>query len=259
MKLLILGGAGMLGHQLVKSLSVKHDVQWTTRGDFDPLNPYALRRMIEVFKPKVVINCIGVVKQRTVEPEEMIDINSVYPHKLARLCREQFVRLIHFSTDCVFSGDRGSYDENFTPDAYDLYGRSKLLGEVSDVGCITLRTSIIGRELKTCQGIVEWFLSQHGEVPGYTHHLFNGLTTIEMARVVQTVLRCPDAHGVWHVGGYLTSKYDLLHDLRKHYRNPVHLLRDSTSRCNRTLNPSRFMKYFGYEPPSWKQMIGELT
>jgi dTDP-4-dehydrorhamnose reductase len=260
MKLLITGADGMLGHQLVKSLSVNHTVKGVTRRDFLVEQPGGLAWVLDSFGANVIINCVGIVKQRAVmAPDDMIRVNSVFPHELARLARYYDARLIHFSTDCVFSGRKGHYTENDEPDPQDLYGRTKLLGEVYDQGCLTLRTSIIGRELKTKQGLVEWFLQQQGMVRGYIHHTFTGLTTIEMARVVERVLRSPDAHGVFHVGGLPVSKAWLLEALAHEYGLPTKVIHESGRSCNRCLDSSRFQKYFGYEPPRMQDMIKEMA
>ena len=261
MRILVLGSTGMLGHQLAKSLSAKHKVE--APAGFDVRRDHALRLFedhIWATKPDVVINCIGIVKQRQVTPAEMIEVNALFPHKLAAITQRQGVRLIHFSTDCVFSGRKGHYTENDEPDPQDLYGRSKLLGEVYDQGCITLRTSIVGRELNgRKQGLVEWFLQQRGIVPGYAHSFFSGLTTIEMARVVELVLHSPDVHGVWHVGGPTISKGELLLRLGFHYPQAPAVARTALPICDRSLDSTRFQRYFGYTPPSWDDMIKEMA
>lgn len=256
-KILILGGTGMLGHQLVESLHTKHKVHVGARIDLEE------PRIVELLawsKPEVVINCIGIVKQRQAPPEEFIEVNSLFPHRLARVCRTAGARLIHFSTDCVFNGKAGNYSEQSTPNPEDLYGRSKLLGEVEGPGYLTLRTSIIGRELNRKQGLVEWFLSQRGAVKGYAHHSFTGLTTLEVARVVDRIItHFPNASGIRHVGGDPITKYGLLLMLKRHYNLPVEVTYDLDSACDRTLNSAQFRYEFQYKPPTWASMIAELA
>ncbi len=230
MKVLILGGSGMLGHQLWEVLSPRFDafvslrratsfftkeldqkriIAGVSAEDFDSV--------IQAFarvQPDVVVNCIGVVKQQGAakDPVACLSINSLFPHRLARLCQAARSRLIHVSTDCVFSGKKGNYTESDFPDADDLYGRSKLLGEVQGPGCLTLRTSIIGRELHTKQGLIEWFLSNEGKtVTGYRNAIFSGLTTQALSDLIaRLILEFPDLEGLWHVAAVPINKFDLL-------------------------------------------------
>lgn len=273
MKILVLGSTGMLGHQLVKSLSRRstccgdathgcmvHDreVWGLTRAEFEAWEVDNAKLSFGEFD--VVVNCIGIVKQRQSTPEEMIEVNALFPHRLARVCRDQGARLIHFSTDCVFNGKGGNYNEQSTPNAEDLYGRSKLLGEVEGEGCLTIRTSIIGREIGRQQGLVEWFLAQRGTVPGFVNHLFTGVTTIEMARIVDRIItHYPGASGLWHVGGDPISKYALLGMLARHYDLPTEIQYDRSTSCDRTLDSRRFRHEFAYRPPSWTSMIAEMA
>jgi dTDP-4-dehydrorhamnose reductase len=188
MRILILGGDGMLGHQLYRHFSREHEARVTLRQDlavyqqlfplFNERNAYAgidvrsLERLVEVisdFRPEIVLNAIGIVKQRSTSKESIpsIEINALLPHRLAVLCSAIGARLIHYSTDCVFSGRKGNYQETDPSDAEDLYGKSKFLGEVHERHCITLRSSIIGRELSRKTSLFEWFLSQSGTVRGF--------------------------------------------------------------------------------------------
>ena len=193
-KILILGATGMLGHTLFTQFFGKDDLdvyatarsaeglsQWfgpellaNIRGGVDANNPDFIMRVLDNVKPDVVINCIGIIKQLPVskDPIASISINSLFPHKLAAACSVTGARMIHISTDCVFSGDKGNYIESDRPDATDLYGRTKALGEVDYADCVTLRTSIIGHELKGKYGLVEWFLRQEGKVKGFTNAYF---------------------------------------------------------------------------------------
>src|SRR5690606_21826409 len=232
MRILILGGAGMLGHQLVAALKADFEVWATLRGSapasappalFDPrrtiggidvLNVDALTGVMATVRPDAVINCIGIIKQLAAAKDPLLSvaINSLLPHRLHRLCRAAGARLIHFSTDCVFSGRKGNYSEEDPSDALDLYGRSKFLGETAGEGALTIRSSIIGHELGTASGLVEWFLSQRGKrVQGYRRAVFSGFTTHEMARIVRRVLtQHPDLSGTLQVSSEPINKYDLL-------------------------------------------------
>lgn len=281
MRILILGGDGMLGHQLLRHFSGRHDVRVTLRlgreayemhrlfqsgtafYGVDVASAEALLPVIAEFSPEVVVNAVGIVKQRA-EAKEVIpslEINSLLPHRLALLCRTVGARLIHFSTDCVFSGRRGNYRETDQPDAEDLYGRTKLLGEVSESHCLTLRTSMIGPELSRKTGLLEWFLSQRGKtVKGFTKAIFSGFPTSELAHIVELVLmKVPAIHGLYHVAAEPISKYDLLNLIRDRFDLPVTIERDTTFECDRSLDASRFHRDTGYKPPAWEAMIDNLV
>lgn len=281
MKILILGGNGMLGHRLLLSLRPRHQVRVTLRQDltaymhqglFTPDNAFAgvdvrstdqLEEVFSAFRPEAVVNAVGIVKQRADAKSAIpsLEINSLLPHRLALLCRAVGARLVHLSTDCVFSGRKGAYTESDPSDADDLYGRSKYLGEVTDPGCLTLRTSIIGRELSRKAGLLEWFLSQSGRtVPGYRNAIFSGFSTYEMARIVERLLTASqDAHGLYHVSSSPISKHDLLHKINETLRLGITILPDDELRCDRSLDSSRFRQEFGYTPPSWDDMVAELA
>ena len=203
-RLLILGGDGMLGHQLLKTLSARHDARVSLR---QPLSRYAshglfteansfpevvatdrdrLTDILAQFRPHVVINAIGIVKQRAAAKDSIpsLEVNSLLPHRLVSLASLVDARVIHFSTDCVFSGRKGDYSETDVADAEDLYGRTKLLGEISYANALTLRTSIIGRELGRNASLVEWFLGERGAVRGFRRAIYTGFTTLEISRIV---------------------------------------------------------------------------
>jgi dTDP-4-dehydrorhamnose reductase len=281
-KVLILGGDGMLGHRLLASLQEHHEVTATLR---QPLAKYrgwplfsarntvdaldardwpGVARAIRDAKPAAVINCIGVIKQRKHAVSQSaltIEINALLPHRLHELCAELGARLIHFSTDCVFSGRTGRYRETDEPDALDLYGRSKLIGEVLDPPGLTVRSSIVGLELSRNTGLVEWFLAQRGKIRGFRRAIYTGVTTAEMARFVARVLeQHHDLHGVWHLASVPISKYDLLVSLaRKLGRTDVEIEPDDDFVCDRSLDGTRLRQVTGYEPPSWDSMLTELA
>ena len=281
MRILILGGDGMLGHQLLRHFKEQHDVRVTVRLGPQAYEAYGLfergstfygidaRQMASVsqviadFRPEAVVNAVGIVKQRS-EAKEVIpslEINSLLPHRLSLVCRTVGARLVHVSTDCVFSGRKGNYCETDFSDADDLYGRTKFLGEVSEAHCLTLRTSMIGPELSRKTGLLEWFLAQRGQtVKGFTKAIFSGFPTSELARIVERVLvDVPTVHGVYHVAARPISKYDLLTLIRDRLRLPIAIERDSTFECDRSLEASRFHRDTGYSPPSWDVMIDDMA
>jgi dTDP-4-dehydrorhamnose reductase len=280
MKILVLGADGMLGHQLVSSLSGRHEVAGTVRkpassyvkiSDFLPdtlfdsvdIRDFSLiEEAINLFSPHAVINAIGIVKQRQESKDaiESIEVNSLLPHRLADLCSKRESRLVHLSTDCVFSGKKGSYTDDAPHDAQDLYGRSKSMGEVEGPGVITLRTSIIGLELARKASLIEWFLAQKGQINGFTKAIYTGFTTIEMARIIEMVLmRKEAASGIYNVSSNSIDKYSLLSSLNNRLDRPVTIQPDDTFVCDRSLDSSRFQAEFGYQPPSWDQMLDELA
>jgi dTDP-4-dehydrorhamnose reductase len=281
MKILILGGDGMLGHRLLQSLRPRHDVRVTLRGElgayadyrlFDGTNAFdridardtaALHAVLQRWHPDAVVNCVGIIKQRSEAHSAIpsLEINSLLPHRLAQECRQIGARLVHLSTDCVFSGERGNYTEEDREDCYDLYGRSKLLGEVSEPGCITLRTSIIGTELSRKASLIEWYLAQRGGIRGFKRAIYSGFTTHEMSRIIERVLlQHPDLSGLWHVASEPISKYDLLCELtRLLSRADISIAADTAFVCDRSLNGKRFTAATGYHAPSWSDMLAELA
>jgi dTDP-4-dehydrorhamnose reductase len=280
-RVLILGGDGMLGHRLMRTLAGAHDVRVTLRRPLAEYRQFALfspgntldgldaadwPRLAEAVRqsaPEVVVNCIGIVKQRkdARSPIPSLEINALLPHRLAELCAALGARLIHFSTDCVFSGRKGAYTETDAPDPQDLYGRSKLLGEVADAPGLTLRTSIIGRELSRKTGLVEWFLAQRGTVRGFRRAVYSGLTTAEMSRLVgRLATEHAGLHGVWHVASRPITKYELLVTFAdKLGRTDVEIVPDDTFVCDRSLRSEPFEAATGYQPPTWDDMLTELA
>lgn len=280
MRILVLGGDGMLGHQLLKQLRSVHDVRVTLRRDladyasfglFNSTNSFAgldvrstegLLAAFTGFRPQAVVNAVGIVKQRAAAAEAIpsLETNALLPHRLAELCNAIGARFIQISTDCVFSGRTGNYSESSQPDPEDLYGRSKLLGEVVAPGCLTLRTSIIGRELARKTGLLEWFLAQRGPVRGFTNAIFSGPTTLELSRVIQRLLeRFPGAHGLYHVSTDPISKHDLLVLIRDLLGSKVEIIPDGAYHCDRSLDSRRFRSEFDYSPPGWPALIAELA
>ncbi len=279
MKFLILGGDGMLGHQLLKTLGGGHDVRVTLRQSMPRYEPYGLfnrensfadvdarllprlEEIIARFRPQAIVNCVGLVKQRddTKDVIANLELNALLPHRLAELCRGTGARLIQVSTDCVFSGRRGMYREDDVADAEDTYGRTKLLGEVTGPNCLTLRTSIVGRELARKRGLLEWFLAQQQTVKGFKKAIFSGFSTAEFSGIIRMLLeRFPDASGLYHVSSEPIDKYTLLHLFRERFKKTIEIVPDDTFVIDRSLDSSKFRETFGYMPPSWRKMAGEL-
>jgi len=272
----------MLGHVVLRTLMPVHEVAGTIRGNpetdavgpllrsarllgqVDASRPESVAGALAAVRPEIVVNCIGAVKQNAAGQDDVLAIrlNALFPHELAKLCRAQGARLIHISTDCVFSGTRGRYRETDGPDPLDLYGRSKLLGEVAAGNCVTLRSSLIGRELRECQGLVEWFLSQRGgTIKGYARAIFSGVTTYEMARVIRGLCEADSGitNGLWHVAAEPIDKYALLQRLNLAFSTNTRIDRDTTFACDRSLDGTAFSQRTGYRAPSWDAMIDELA
>ena len=277
MRILVLGAGGMLGNAMMRVLNEEENIQvyGTMRsegqkrlfqadiadrliGGVDVGQQDSLMSAFVRVCPDVVVNCIGLVKQlaEADDPLQAVPINTLLPHRLARLCDLAGARLIHMSTDCVFSGARGGYRESDASDATDLYGRTKYLGEVDYPHAITLRTSIIGHELQSSHGLVGWFLSQQGKCKGYTRAIFSGLPTVVLAQIIRdVVIRHPELHGVYHVAAVPISKYDLLNLVAKAYGKQIEIVPDDDLVIDRSLDASRFREATGCVVPGWDEMI----
>ncbi|HME24866.1 MAG TPA: SDR family oxidoreductase [Acetobacteraceae bacterium] len=277
MRILVLGASGMLGSAAFRGFAAAPGIAAfaTARSDgirrhfapsmqpnlitgVDVLDTDALLGVLAQVRPDAVVNCIGVIKQlgAAKDPLIAVPLNTLLPHRLARAAALVGARLVHVSTDCVFRGTIGNYTESMLPDAEDLYGRSKLLGEVDYPNAVTLRTSIIGREVSTRNGLVEWFLGAENSVRGFTRAIFSGLPTNELVRVIiHHVLPHPELCGVWHVGAAPISKHDLLLLLREAYGRTIEIVPDPAPVLDRSLDSSRFRAATGYTPPDWMTLI----
>ena len=281
-RVLVLGGSGMLGHKLAQTLAPRFETWATVRSEslgpavdavldeshtltgVDVDRPDAVAAAVMRVKPDVVVNAIGIVKQlRTAKAAiPTIRINALLPHELAELCATEGARLVQISTDCVFSGSRGSYRETDPPDPPDLYGRTKLLGEVGDApNALTIRTSIVGRELTGTVGLFEWFLSQgRGPVRGFSRAIFSGVTTQALAALIAEVIAtAPDLAGVWHVSAAPIDKCTLLGRLRDALGLEVEVVPDDSLVIDRSLDSSRFRAETGWVPPTWETMLADLA
>lgn len=277
MRVLVLGASGMLGNAVlrvmhekpdlevfgtVRSSSVSHffseEIAKTMIAGCDVSDHDALVKLFIQVKPNVVINCIGLIKQLADVDDPLITlpINAMLPHRLANLCALIGARLIHMSTDCVFSGEKGGYKESDTSDATDLYGKSKYLGEVDYPHAITVRTSIIGHELQSAHGLVGWFLSQEGHCQGYRKAIFSGLPTVVLAQIIRDIVMVnSDLSGVYHVAAKPISKYDLLKLVAGVYGKTIEITPDDRLVIDRSLNAERFYHATGYVAPEWINLI----
>jgi len=281
----VLGADGMLGHKMFQTLgerfpgtrgtlrTSKTDPRFAgmplLQGDaivdgVDVMDDHGLRARLESLRPDVVVNCIGVIKQRDAahDPIPSITINALLPHRLAGWLRPWNGRLVHFSTDCVFSGRRGRYREDDPSDADDLYGKSKFLGETRDTpNAVTLRTSIIGRELFHHKSLLDWFLAQHGPVRGFTKVIYSGVTTNHLAGVVGDVIETHrDLRGVYQVASDPIAKHDLLRLVQHAFgKHDVEIVPDDREVSDRSLDGTRFAAATGYRCPPWPALVAELA
>lgn len=277
MKILILGASGMLGSEVLRTLSEKDD--WKVFGTVrssgaarffsskiadrlvngcDVENHDALITVFQRIKPDVVVNCIGLIKQiaDADDPLLALPINSLLPHRLAALCELGKARLIHISTDCVFTGSQGGYKEEDISNATDLYGKSKFIGEVYSSHTVTLRTSIIGHELQSAHGLVEWFLLQEKQCSGYTRAVFSGLPTVALAQLIRDVIiPRSDLSGLYHVAAKPISKFDLLSLIAKIYGKSIAILPDDHLVIDRSLNADKLRNDTGFIAPEWPDLI----
>jgi dTDP-4-dehydrorhamnose reductase len=279
-KILILGATGLLGNTLLKYFSSKKNFKCCgairKNSDIAKLknikniklykinykNKKNIQKVFNKIKPNIIINCIGVVKQVTYKKQlsEIVRVNSFLPHHLAELINlQRKIRFIHFSTDCVFLGTKGNYKEIDMPDAYDVYGRSKLLGELSYPNTLTLRTSIIGHELKTNYSLLNWFLSQNKTIEGYKNAFFSGLSALEVAKFLDKfVIPNKKIKGLFHLSGKVISKYDLLNLIKAVYKKDIKININRKMKIDRSLNSNSLKRITGYKPKSWNKIIKEM-
>ncbi|MBU2622000.1 MAG: SDR family oxidoreductase [Proteobacteria bacterium] len=282
MKILILGAGGMLGHQLCRTLGDRFEIWGTFRGDPREFERYGfipqeriigqvdvqdfstVRQALDLVKPDVVINGIGIVKQRDEAKQAVpsIQINALFPHQLADLCVGRGIRVLQISTDCVFSGLRGNCSESDVPNPVDLYGHTKLLGELNQPGALTLRTSIIGWQLNNFSGLLSWFALQRGKnIKGYRKAIYSGVSTAVLSALIGDIIEThPDLQGLYHVASLPISKCDLLTHLRDALGwNDISIEPDDEFVCDRSLNSMRFNTITGWLAPSWAAIISGLA
>jgi dTDP-4-dehydrorhamnose reductase len=284
---MVLGAAGMLGHKMFQVLRQRYpgtlgtmvgprdahpfrSVELLQGGDVlenvDATDRRALEKTLADLHPDVVVNCIGIVKQREAAKAAVpsIEINSLLPHLLVEICSGWDGRVIHFSTDCVFDGKRGQYTEADRPDAEDLYGKTKALGEIGLAGetnALTLRTSIIGRELATFGSLLEWLLGQRGrQIRGFSRAIYAGVTTNHLATIVARIIADhPHLSGLYQVASTPISKLDLLGLLREGYGVRVEITPDDSLVCDRSMRCDKLHEAIGYTAPPWPELVRELT
>ena len=271
----------MLGHKLVEQWRDKFEVCSTVRGDFSRYESVGLfekdevicpvevediesvRQAIKISKPDVMVNCVGIIKQLPTSKNviKTLTVNSIFPHRLAEIARENNARLITISTDCVFNGKRGNYSEEDVSDAEDVYGKSKNLGEIVSENCLTIRTSIIGRELETAHSLVEWFLSNRGgKVRGFTNAIYSGFPTIVLAEIIAgLIVNHKDLSGLYHVSSEPIDKFRLLCLIRDAYNPNIEIEPFDDFRIDRSLNSAKFRSATGFIPESWEEMIRKMA
>lgn len=281
MRVLIFGANGMLGHKLYQVLDSDFEVYGTIRGSLERISAYdfydtarirpgvdvtdtkAVERVIAVVKPDAVVNAAGMVKalETETDTDEMSGVNARFPHELYRLCRSRGIRVIHISTDCVFSGKTGDYEENDISDAEDAYGRTKFRGELDGEGALTLRTSMIGRELGHQRGLLEWFIANRGgTVNGYTNVIFSGFPTLHLSRIIGDILQHrPTLTGRYHVSAEPISKYRLLSLINTAMRLNININEYPDEVCDRSLDSGRFRRETQFTPVSWETMVVEMA
>ena len=282
MKLMILGSNGLLGNTFTKYFLSKGNYE--TFGivrDRDKISQFQkkfhknflvinsifdlknLENEIRNFGPDAIINCLGLtnkIKKRKIDfIQKYIQINSLFPHQLYQLCAIYGIRLIQLSTDCVFSGKKGFYNELDNPDPIDIYGKSKLLGELNYKNSLTIRKSVIGHELFSDNGLLEWFLNKSEYVEGYRKSIFSGLTCLELANIIHLyVLPRHDLNGILHISGQSVSKYDLLKEIAGEYNKNIKIIPNDTIKIDRSLDASNFNKLSGYKPKLWSELIKSM-
>lgn len=281
-RIAILGANGMLGHVACGELARSHDVVAIVRRTgndamkssaclpasdlitgVDALDTKRLESVLCDVGPEIVLNCVGLIKQRPEASDTMlaIEINALLPHRLARMCGKIGAKLVHVSTDCVFSGSRGNYAETDIPDAVDIYGRTKLLGEIAVQPHLTVRTSLIGPQLDGQEGLLEWFRAHRGcAIQGYSRAIFSGLTTKALSRVLDQVFRShASLSGLYHVASEPISKFELLARLAARLDWPSVIASVDTPALDRTLNGQQFFLATGIQMPTWDEMLDELV
>lgn len=259
MRIVVLGSAGMLGHKMVERLRLRfEDVYGLSREDglnAEDMSGMSTFWMLEPLRPEVVINCVGIIKQRAQDLTQSIAVNTIFPQTLHQSCLNLGAHLIHFSTDCVFSGKRGQYAETDLPDPEDIYGRTKVLGEVQSAGALTLRTSIVGREKSNYNGLLEWFLRQSGEIRGYENVYWSGVTTNWLSDTVAELINREPLSGLYQIASSPVNKFHLLEMFKNVYQKEIRIARVSEPICDRSLRGDKFRQTTGIETPQLSEML----
>ena len=258
MNVLVLGKNGMLGHIVYEYLTEQgYDVIGTTRKEYD-VNKYDIKAILNKIKPDVVVNCIGILNNACEQDKPLaIKVNSYLPHYLDYLSKEYGFYLVHISTDCVFDGVTGNYNEKSIPNATSFYGRTKALGEIINDRNVTLRTSIVGLdENPNGIGLFQWFMKQEKEVNGYSKVMWTGVTTIELAKQIKVAIE-NHLTGLQHiVNNDVISKKDLLELFKKHFNKDIEIKEDNNIVSNKTLVRTNLS--YNFNIPSYDKMIKEM-
>ena len=276
MKIYILGITGMLGSKLfLEFLKKKYKVRGSARFINKKFNKYnshidlitdvydldKLKKKIKIFKPKIIINCVGIIKQKInkIDEKDIFYVNSIFPHELYKISVTVNAKLIHFSTDCVFDGKVGNYNEKHAPNAHDVYGFSKRLGEINYKNSITLRTSIIGHEIKGKYSLLEWFLNQKKNCEGYSKAYFSGLPTIEIFDFLEKhILNKKNINGLYNLSSTKISKFNLLKLIAKIYGKKIKIIKNKDFKIDRSLNSKKLKKITSYKSPSWQKLVKKM-
>ena len=283
MKILILGSGGLIGNTMTRYFfeNTNHEVFGMLRDESklsffkdefynnlfinkDIFDYCLLEKTIKNFSPNFIINCIGITNKINNNSKilniDYMEINALFPRMLLNICKKNNIKLIQFSSDCVFSGKRGFYSENDYPDPLDIYGKSKFLGELDNDECITIRKSAIGHEINSKNGLLEWFLAQNQSVNGYRNAIFSGLTVLELSKIISSyIIPNPNLKGIFHIASEPISKYNLLKIIAKEYQKDIKVLPNDTLKIDRSLNASFFNKLTGYKPKSWLKLIESMN
>jgi dTDP-4-dehydrorhamnose reductase len=281
MRVLVIGGSGMLGHKLVQIWQDRFDLWSTLRGPFEKYEKYRIfdkkrtfegvdaenfetvENVIRKVRPRVIFNAVGIIKQLPTSKDviKTLTINSIFPHRLAETAEKTGARLINISTDCVFDGKKGNYIEEDISNATDVYGKSKNLGEVSGENCLTLRTSIIGRELFSSHSLVEWFLSNRGKkVRGFVNAIYTGFPTIVLADIIAGLIENHEGlSGLYHVSAEPINKFELLKLINEAYQAGVEIEPETEFAMDRSLDSTTFRQATGFRPEGWREMIKKMA
>jgi len=282
MKVLVIGASGMLGGSITRYLSKtkKYEVLSTVRTESQKkvLNEWGIKnvkscinincddmsnleKIVKEFKPQYIINCVGIIKQlgTKINIDEYIEINSILPHKLSLIGDKYNAKLIHFSTDCVFSGLVGNYVESDMVDAKDIYGKTKYLGEINNPYHLTLRTSIIGHEVNRKISLIDWFLAQNKTVNGFTKAFFTGMPSVYIAEILhKEILNRGNITGLYHLGVNPIDKYTLLNIVKKQYNKKIEIIKNNDYKINRSLNSNKIKKIIKQDEKSWEELIKKM-
>jgi dTDP-4-dehydrorhamnose reductase len=277
-KILILGVDGMIGHKIYQSLSTtESNLVLTSRKaktnlpfDFDKailLNLDIYKDDLNIFldnqMPTIIINCIGVTTRRLdkLGTNQVEYINSTFPKLLAEWTKKTNNKLIHFSTDCVFNGKKGYYSEDSLPDATDIYGSTKAAGEIKDQkNTLTIRTSMIGREIFNFTELLEWIFSNNLKaIKGYKNAIYSGVTTLWMGELIKKIIFDKiNLSGIYNISSSSISKYDLITKIKSYFNLNIEILENTEYNTNKTLNSEKFQSKTGIKTPSWDEMLSAL-